>query len=67
MDEIDRAQAQEEMAREHALAAARNFPVRDLEADVCSGCSYVTETNCGKRCDGWRECLVDLQVRERSR
>lgn len=65
MDDIDRAQAQEEMTRAHALAAARNKPARDVEAEVCTGCSYATASNFGKVCDGWRDCLQDLQVRER--
>lgn len=65
MDDIDRAQHQEELARAIQIAAARNQPVRDLEAEICNGCSYATKASWGKRCDGWRECLEDQQRIER--
>lgn len=65
MDDIDRAQQQEELHRAAALACVRSQPVRDVEAEVCNGCSYATRASWGKRCDGWRECLEDLQRRER--
>ena len=64
MDISDRATEQEERQREAAIAA-RNRPVRNLEADICEGCSYATKAAWGKTCDGWAECLQDLQRRER--
>lgn len=65
MDDIDRAQQQEELHRAAAIACARNQPARDVESEVCNGCSYATRASWGKRCDGWRECLEDLQRLER--
>ncbi len=65
MDDIDRAQAQEEMTRAHALAACRNKPARDLETELCTGCDYATRSSYGKRCDAWADCVEDLQRRER--
>jgi len=65
MDDIDRAQHQEEMAREICLRAARNAASRDYEAEVCNGCQFANQTNYGKSCEAWRECLEDLQKRER--
>lgn len=64
MDDIDRAQHQEEMARDRALAAARNQPARDYEGEICNGCNYATRSNYGKTCEAWVECLSDLQKRE---
>ncbi len=65
MDDIDRAQHQEEMARAIAIKAACNKPARDYEAEVCNGCSYATRASWGKTCDAWSDCLADLQRRER--
>jgi hypothetical protein len=65
MDISDMATVQEERQREAAIAAARNKPVRNLEAEICEGCSYATKAAWGKTCDGWAECLQDLQRRER--
>lgn len=65
VDDIDRAQHQEEMARTIALQAVSNRPQRDYEAELCNGCDYATKTSWGKRCDAWAECLSDLQRRER--
>ena len=67
MDDIDRAQHQEEMARDRALLAARNCPARDYESEICPGCSYATDSNFGKSCDTWADCLQDAQKRERAR
>lgn len=67
MDDIDRAQEREQKDRAIALAVARNQPpARDLEAEICNGCSYASKTSWGKACDGWVECLQDLQRRERA-
>ena len=66
MDIGDQATKQEERFREAALAAASNRPARDLEAEICVGCNYATKASWGKRCDGWVECLQDLQRRERN-
>lgn len=66
MDDIDRAQEQEEKFRAAAIAAVSKAPARDLEAEICNGCSYATKTSWGKTCDGWVECLQDLQRRERA-
>ena len=65
MDISDKATQQEEMMREIALRDARNKPARDMEAEVCNGCGYATRASWGKTCDGYRECLEDLQKRER--
>lgn len=66
MDVSDIATAQEERQREAAIAAARNRPARDLEAEICIGCSYATRASWGKKCDGWADCLKDLQRREKA-
>ena len=66
MDAIDRAQHQEEMARDRSLAAARNQPARDYASEICPGCSYATKSNFGKQCESWTECLADLTKRERA-
>lgn len=66
MDDIDRAQQQEEMARAIALKNARQIVERDHQAEICTGCSYVTRTNYGRSCEAWAECLADLQKRERA-
>ena len=66
MDISDQATRQEERAREAALMSARNKPLRDYEAEICVGCNYATKASWGKRCDGWAECLQDLQRRERN-
>lgn len=55
------------MDRANALAAARSQPARDLEAELCTGCDYATRSSRGKRCDGWADCLQDLQRRERAK
>lgn len=65
MDDIDRAQAQEQLARDAAIANARAIKTRNIEADICTGCNYATKASWGKTCDSWRECLIDLQKRER--
>ena len=64
MDDIDRAQHQEEMARDRSLAAARNQPARDYASEISPGCSYAPKGNFGKRCEAWTECLADLTKRE---
>ena len=66
MDDIDRAQRQEEMHRDRSIAAVRNQPARDYQGEICNGCSYATRTNYGKTCEAWTECLADLQKRERA-
>lgn len=66
MDNSDRATDQEERQREAAIARARNKAARDLENEICTGCSYATKAAWGKTCDGWAECLQDLQRRERA-
>lgn len=66
MDIYDRATEQEEKERERAIRIARAAPARDYEAEICNGCSYATQTNYGKRCDAWVECLADFTKRERA-
>ena len=66
MDQFDRATEIEEKDRERAIRVARAAPARDYENEVCVGCSYATDSNFGKRCDAWAECLQDLQKRERA-
>lgn len=66
MDIFDKATETEERDRERAIRLARAQPVRDYEAEICNGCSYATESNWGKRCEAWSECLIDLQRRERA-
>lgn len=66
MDISDRATAQEECQREAAIIAARSKPTRDLEAEICTGCSYVTKSCYGKTCEAYAECLHDLTRRERA-
>ena len=68
MDVTDRATEQEERQREAAIAKARNsIQSRDIEAELCNGCDYASKASWGKRCDGWAECLKDLQRREAKR
>ena len=67
-DIYDMATDAEEKDRARALAIALlaiETPV-DYEAMICPGCSYMTETNYGKACDGWADCLADQQKRERA-
>lgn len=66
MDASDRATMEEERQREQALNAARRRPVRDLQAEICTGCNYATKAAWGRSCDGWTECLEDHQRRERA-
>lgn len=66
MDQFDRATEIEERDRERAIRIARATPARDYENEVCVGCSYATDSNFGKGCDAWVECLEDLQKRERA-
>ena len=66
MDDIEHAQEREQKDRALCLAAARNQPTRDYESEICPGCSYATKSNYGKRCEGWSDCLADLQKRERA-
>ena len=65
-DIFDQATEREEKDRDLALRIVRNAPQRDYEAEVCNGCQYATKSAYGKSCDAWRECLEDLQKRERS-
>ena len=66
MDDIDRAQANEERDRALAVQAARiQTQTRDIEAVICTGCDYASKSSWGKRCDAWSECRADLERRER--
>lgn len=65
-DIYDQATAREEQEREFALQAVRNAPQRDYEAEVCLGCQYATKTAYGRACEVWKDCLQDLQRRERA-
>ncbi len=67
MDDIDRAQHQEEMARAIALKACANQPARDYAGEICTGCQYATKSNFGKSCEAWVDCLADLQRREKAK
>ena len=64
MDDIERGQEREQQDRAMCLAIALSHPQRDYEAEICPGCSYATKSNYGKRCEGWVDCLADLQKRE---
>lgn len=66
MDDIDRAQEYEQKNRAMAIAAARSFPYRDYVQEICTGCDYATKSNRGQKCEAWRDCLQDLQRRERN-
>lgn len=66
MDDIERGQEREQKDRAIALQIATNHPVRDLQAEICTGCDYATETNHGHACDTWRDCLADLQRRDKT-
>jgi len=66
MDDIERGQEREQADRALCLAIARNQPQRDYAGEICTGCSYATRTNFGQNCEAWRECLEDLQKRERA-
>jgi len=65
MDFSDAATMHEEMMREIALKACLHKPQRDYAAELCPGCQFATKTNYGRACDGWKDCLQDLQKRER--
>ena len=64
-DIFDRATEREEQDRELALRAVLSAPRRDIEAEVCDGCNYATKASWGKTCDSYRECLQDVERRER--
>lgn len=66
MDMFDQATAIEERQRDAAIAIVRSRPARDFESEICTGCSYATKTNWGKRCEAYVECLHDLQRREKA-
>lgn len=66
MDVDDYATIYEMRDRARCLAAVTAAPVIDYEARICPGCSYATETNFGKACDGWADCLQDEVKRERA-
>lgn len=66
MDDIERGQEREQKDRAIALQIAINHPVRDLQAEICNGCDYATQTSRGRACDTWRECLADLQRRDKT-
>ena len=66
MDDIDRAQNNEQIFREVALRNAHNIDVRDYEAELCNGCDYATKSSYGKSCEAWAECLQDLARREKA-
>lgn len=68
MDIYDRAPETEEKYRQRAIAIALQVAERprDYESEICPGCSFATETNFGRSCDGWADCLADLQKRERA-
>ena len=68
-DIYDLATEAEEKDRARALAIALRVAEapRDYEASIFPGCNYMTKTNYGKGCDGWADCLADMQKRERAR
>ena len=66
MDDIERGQEREQQDRALCLANALNHPQRDYVSEICAGCDYATQTNRGTTCDAWRDCLQDLQKRERA-
>lgn len=66
MDIFDQATEVEMRDRVRCLAAVTAAPVIDYESRICPGCSYATETNFGKACDGWSDCLQDQVKRERA-
>lgn len=66
MDDIDRAQEREQKDRAIAIRLATNRPSRDLPGEICTGCDYATKSNWGHTCEAWRECLSDLQRRDKT-
>ena len=66
MDDIERGQEREQQDRAMCLAIALSHPQRDYVGEICTGCDYATQTNRGTTCDAWRECLQDLQKRDRA-
>lgn len=66
MDDIDRAQEREQQDRALCLTIACSQPQRDYAGEICPGCNYATRSNFGTSCEAWRECLQDLQKRERA-
>lgn len=66
MDTSDQATFYEEQTRTLALAAQHARPVIDYVSTICTGCSYLERDGVsGKDCDGWADCLVDFQRRNR--
>lgn len=66
MDDIERGQEREQKDRAIALQIAINHPVRNLPTEICTGCSYASKSNWGNTCEAWRECLADLQRRDKT-
>lgn len=66
MDVFDQATEFEMRERARCLASVVAAPAIDYESRICPGCSYATETNFGKACDGWADCLQDEVKRERA-
>lgn len=51
---------------EHRYALEHAAKCRDIEAEICNGCSYATKTAWGKKCDSWVECRADVERKEKS-
>lgn len=66
MDDIERGQEREQKDRALCLEIAMNQQQRDYAGEICTACDYATRSNFGQSCESWRECLEDLQKRERA-
>ena len=66
MDECDIAQERidAEMAnriREHQYQLGHAVSAADIESETCDGCSYITKSSYGHRCESWRDCRDDIE------
>ena len=71
MDEADVANEHHERwlegrIAEHQYQLNQVGNCRDIEAEVCNGCSYATKAAWGKSCDSWPECRADVVRREQA-
>lgn len=37
---------------------------RDIESELCNGCSYATRASWGKKCEAWAEYRADVERKE---
>ena len=70
MDEADygneRAAAMIEAAlSEHQYQLGHAVSAADIEAETCDGCSYITKSSYGHRCESWKDCRDDIERKAR--